>query len=441
MHLHILGAYHAEDLLELGRDCYKEVNWNEFDFINTYRDTYGTDPRPIALFDDAVKGCRNGFDRLKRACTFDERDGGDFGRFEAKQLLFLCVWSHWRTKGRDEALIQRMLARHRTESLDYVEYRCGSGLDGFLYWHGLCAGVLKEACSDGFTARYILSIPRDAPIETYALTQQLFDQSPDLIPTIVGIDFAGREEYHPPKRMRALFSLVDEDNRRNPERALDIVYHVGESFFDKSLESAVRWCHEVAEMGVRRIGHAIALGLDPEVAVTRRAKAHVREMVGERLDQITYDLLHAQKLTGYGIEIDERALVAEREAMAKRPDDEEVERPYDQRRLNEVRRRQEFVLDRLIELGTVIECCPTSNLRIGGVTAPMHHPIHRFLDSRVNLVICSDDPGNFGSTLSEEVDWVLTHTGMSEDALIRRLGNPRRFQLGQSRPRKVTQLK
>ncbi len=440
LHLHILGAYHTEDLLELGRDCYKEVNWDEFDFINTYRQAYGTDPRPIALFHDAVKGCRNGFDRLNRAYTFDERDGGDFGRFEAKQLLFLCVWSHWRKKGRDKPLIQRMLARHRTESLDYVEYRCGSGLDGFLHWHGLCAGVLKEACRDGLTARYIVSVSRDAPLETYALAQRLFDQNPELVPIIVGIDFAGREEYHAPKHMRPLFSQVREDNRRDPGRALDIVYHVGESFFDKSLESAVRWCHEVAEMGARRIGHAIALGLDPEIAVARRTRAHNREMVSERLDQIAYDLRHAQGLSDYGIDVDERALITERNALKKQPHEEAVERPYDRRRLNEVRRRQEFVLDRLIQLRTVIECCPTSNLRIGGVPAPMHHPIHRFLDSGVDLVICSDDPGNFGSTLSEEVDWVLTHTGMTEDALERRLGDPRRFRLGQSRPHNTGRL-
>ena len=27
--------------------------------------------------------------------------------------------------------------------MDYVEYRLGSGMGGFLYWHGLCAEVLK----------------------------------------------------------------------------------------------------------------------------------------------------------------------------------------------------------------------------------------------------------------------------------------------------------
>ena len=70
LHLHVLGAYHAEDLLELGRDCYRDVNWNEFDFIESYKNVYGNDPRPIALFDDAVKNGKDGIEKLKRAYTY-----------------------------------------------------------------------------------------------------------------------------------------------------------------------------------------------------------------------------------------------------------------------------------------------------------------------------------------------------------------------------------
>lgn len=40
---------------------------------------------------------------------------------------------------------------------------------------------------------------------------------------------------------------------------------------------------------------------------------------------------------------------------------------YSSTRLEDVRRRQRLVLDDLVRRGTVIECCPTSNLRIGGV--------------------------------------------------------------------------
>ena len=63
-----------------------------------------------------------------------------------------------------------------------------------------------------------------------------------------------------------------------------------------------------------------------------------------------------------------------------------------------------------------------------------HHPVRRFLESKVNLVICSDDPGNFDVTLASEIEWVLENCDLSEKALVERLGNPRRFKLGQQRP-------
>lgn len=214
------------------------------------------------------------------------------------------------------------------------------------------------------------------------------------------------------------------------------MYHVGESFFDKSLESAVRWCHEVAEMGVRRIGHAIALGMDPVVAVSRRDKAHERELVSERLDQISYDLKHASRLISYGVCVDTATLRKEQAEFQRLPSDQIIDRPYEDRRLIEIRGRQQFVLDHLCGLGTVIECCPTSNLRIGGIPTPEDHPIHRFLKSDVSLAICSDDPGNLDISLASEIEWVLQVTRIGEDELCDRLGNPRRHRLAIERTKR-----
>jgi adenosine deaminase len=265
------------------------------------------------------------------------------------------------------------------------------------------------------------------PDEGYTLVQQLFDRIPELIPTIVGLDFCYFEEGYPPKTVQSLFKKLREDNQKRPERALEVAYHVGESYFDKSLESAIRWCHEVAEMGAKRLGHAIALGLDPAIAVARRPKAHEAEPVSERLDQIAYDLAYQDELAYYGIVVDMAALEREQEALAKWQSEDLIEKPYTPERLAAARRRQDFVLDRLVELGTVIESCPTSNLRIGGVPAPADHPVHRFLRSDVNLVISADDPGTFDASLASEVDWVLTHAGYEPNSLVERLGDPRRF--------------
>ena len=437
LHMHILGAYYAEDVLELGRDVYQQGDWEAYNYEATYEALFGVRPDPRAIFEEALSKGDDGVDIIKRWHVYTEEDGGDFGRWQAKFNFFMGIWTRYRNIGgqADITLLERMIDRYWQQGLNYIEYRCGTGLniDGFLYFHSLCARLLQEASDEQRTARYILSLQRWAPLEAYANVRKLFADHPELIPTIVGIDFANSEQGFPPKNVRPLFEQIAIDNRLHPESALDIVYHVGEEFFDKSIESAIRWCHEIADMGAFRLGHAIALGLDPDVATQRRAQAHISECVSERLDQINYDLQYQQALRAYNVEIDEKALLSEREALQSMSADDKIERSYSPMRFEEIRRRQQFVLDCLQQSGTVIECCPTSNLRIGGVPDAKYHPIHHFLASNVNLVICTDDPGNFDITLSSEIDWVLQHTKMHIDALEKRLGDPHRFRLGQRR--------
>ena len=435
LHMHVLGAFYADDVLALGRDRYQLIDWQPF--RERYRAAFGADVDPVALFEAAVRGDADGVARLARLHTYTAEDGGDFGRWEAKFDFFMAIWSTYRRQREagDRLLLGRMLDRYRAQGLDYVEYRCGTGMDapGFRHWHRLCAAILQEASRDGQTARYIVSVPRWAPLEGYRLLRQLLADHPAIVPTVVGIDFAGVEEGFPPKGVYPVVAQLARDNAADPATALDLIYHVGESFFDKSLESAIRWCDEAAEMGARRLGHATALGLDPAVALARRPDAHERELVSERLDQIAYDLRHRAALLAGGVPIDAAALATERAGLLAREPTDTVERSYDGARLSALRRRQDFVLDRLTARGTVIETCPTSNLRIGGLADPAHHPIHRFLASGVNLAICTDDPGNFAITLASELEWVIRHTSYDEAALARRLGDPRRFRLGQRR--------
>ncbi|MEW6751911.1 MAG: hypothetical protein AB1505_13185 [Candidatus Latescibacterota bacterium] len=304
---------------------------------------------------------------------------------------------------------------------------------GFLAFHHLMAQSVRQASGAGFEARYIVSLPRGSAVESYRLVRLLLDRHPELVPTVVGLDLCVVEEGHPPQTARDLFATLQADNQRDPERALEVVYHVGETFFDKSLESAVRWCHEAALLGARRLGHCLALSLDPGVAVRRRAGAHEAETAAERRDQIAYDLHHREALVRCGVEVDVGRLRAEQEHLWAAPDSALVTRPYTPARLEEVRRRQTGVLQELAERGTVVETCPTSNLYIGGVPAPADHPVRRFLASPADLVIGADDPGVFGSTLAAEVDWVARHGGLEPDALARRLGDPHRFRLATGR--------
>ena len=436
LHVHPGGCLTAEDLIELGKDLYEDIDWTPF--TDAYEEAYGIRPDPIALYRDAISNPTAGLAKFKEHYIYTEKDGGDFGRFKAKFNLIISLLKH--PPKRQELLIKAFFKahdRHRKGGITFVEYRTSGGgetREAFIDFHRTNAQILSNASQNNTTARYIITLHRQTAQQDYEWVQELLDENPELIPTIVGIDFADIEEGYPPKDNRELFQRLHKDNQQRPERALEITYHVGESYFDKSLESAIRWCHEAAEMGARRLGHAIALGLDPAVAIARRPDAHMGERVSERLDQIAYDLLYAPELSAFDIEVNASALQTERQILKNRAPDEIVERPYNPQRLKEIRNRQQFVLNRLTQLGTVIETCPTSNLRIGGVPDPAHHPIHTFLKSNVNLVIGADDPGIFDSPLASEIDWALTHTDWTPEALDKRLGDPRRFQLGSLRP-------
>lgn len=438
LHVHIGGCLYVDDILAMGRDIYKEVDWSLY--IETYEQAYGVRPDPVRMFTDALTDGQPDLRDLRAHYVFEEKDGGDFGRFMAKFNLLICLSRHRAEHlQRDGKLVQRIVERHRSEGLDYVEYRAmymriSTDPDGAASFHRSNARALRDASGSGLDARYVVSIPRWDPLVGWNLVRRLLEESPDLVDTIVGIDFCNDEEGYPPKTARPVFEQLALHNREHPEHALEVLYHVGESFWDKSLESAVRWCHEASELGARRLGHAIALGLDPAVAMARREDAHVSEPVSERLDQIQYDLRHQSELRKVGVEIATGDLEAEREELHGRDPDSRVTRDYSPNRLEEIRRRQDFVLQRLAESGTVIESCPTSNLRIGGVPDAAHHPIHRFLASPVNLVVGADDPGIFDSPLAAEIDWVVDHTELDVAGLAQRLGDPRRFRLGQQRP-------
>ena len=437
LHVHLGGCFYAEDLIRLGSDVYQEVDWSGF--CDGYEQAYGDLPDVSRLYSDALSGCRSGVDAFRRHFVFTSADGPAFTRFLAKFQFFICLARHFAAIGREGELFAAAIDRHRSEGLDYVEYRAmdnrGIGNpEDFLSFHRGNAEITRRASDRGFTARYVISLPRWEPVEAYALVQRLLDGSPELIETVVGLDFCHVEEGFPPKLVRPLFDQVAADNRERPGRALEIVYHVGESFYDKSLESAVRWCHEAAELGARRLGHCVVLGLDPVIAVGRRASAHEEELVSERLDQIGYDLAHAVALRSYGVGVDVQALERERSELRRKDAGDLVARPYDERRLKETRNRQRFALDAVAKSGAVIETCPTSNLCIGGVPDPAAHPVRRFLESEVNLAVAADDPGIFDSPLAAEVDWVLCHSGMDAAGLAARLGDPRRFRLGRGRP-------
>ena len=92
---------------------------------------------------------------------------------------------------------------------------------------------------------------------------------------------------------------------------------------------------------------------------------------------------------------------------------------YEDAKLSEIRLRQKYAIDCVRALGAVIEVCPTSNRRIGGITSAEHHPLKQFIASDAPFVIASDDPGILGITLADELEWVMEHHHVAHDAIER----------------------
>lgn len=429
LHVHTWGCYHPQDLLSMVRGCHREMDWSLFDFPRAYERAFGRAVDPARVFEEAL--ATGSLEGVKELSVCGPGDGGSFERFDARTLAAVCITRYWVGRGRLDVILEPIIRRHRAEGLKYVEYRCGPGDAPFEEWYPRYLRHLRDSSRDGFTARAVVRLHRDDVWGSYRRLRRLLDERPEFAETVVGIDFGGREI--PPRRLQSFFGGLREDNRRRPEMGLDAVMHVGEVFYDKSLESGVRWCHEAAELGAARLGHCTVLGMDPRTAVARCPGAHTRETAAERLDQVAYDLRWCDRLITYGVRVDVDGLLRERTELERKSPGQMIERVYDDDRLKEVLNRQDFVLDVFRNRGTVIEVCPTSTLRIAGIASMETHPVGRFYEAGVNMVISTDDPGVLDISLASEVDLVARHLGISLESMGDRLGDPRDFRLGRSR--------
>ncbi len=81
LHMHVVGAFYADDALALGRAVYRDVNWHTNRFLETYQALFGVRPDPIGVFDDAITNSEASFEQLKQLHTYTETGGSDFSCF------------------------------------------------------------------------------------------------------------------------------------------------------------------------------------------------------------------------------------------------------------------------------------------------------------------------------------------------------------------------
>lgn len=400
MHVHLYGCLTAEMLWKLARRK-ENIDWNWFE--SEFEKAFDQN-----LDMNEIVSTQENF--LEFCSIFYCQETVLFPQFQAKFNLIITLCDI--TDLEEVKMIVRWICddQHK-QGIRHAEYRMllptwvkQNQFNQII--ETICTQLLmyEQQTQGEFQGRFSLSLPRRNEYGDihYEWLQTLMKHHPIVSQMTTSVDFCFFEEGFPPKDKRTLFHKIRSHNQQFPQKALAILYHVGESFTDKSLESAIRWIHESAFWGAHRLGHAIALGIEPNEYLGKEAQ----ETVEERLDQIEYDLHWLELLNKEGVPLSRKSLLEEKEQLLRLPTTEILSTVYHRQRIEEIRKRQEFVMRQLKELDVCIESCPTSNLRIGMISNPLHHPIYRFLKTGVPLVIGSDDPGIFDTTLSDEFQWI-----------------------------------
>lgn len=75
------------------------------------------------------------------------------------------------------------------------------------------------------------------------------------------------------------------------------------------------------------------------------------------------------------------------------------------------------IIQKIIEQGIILEIAPLSNIKTGAVSNLKDHPIKKFLEHDIPIVLGSDDPAFFETTMTSELD-ALIRTGIDEEKVL-----------------------
>jgi len=388
-----------------------------------YESAYGKTPPIRDILAKYESGDMASKELFKRIYVVGDEDAGTFEKFQAKYDVLIHGSRYAEFVKHEERLpayleelcyfCNRIIANQRRNGVGYAEQRIMiSSKVEQKHARQIADAILNTYAkyeNSDFKPRLALSLPRENPWYHWEMVKDI--ALGPLGHLLTGVDFCNFEEGYPPKNQASFFGEVKAFNQKHPERALAILYHVGESFKDKSLQSAVRWVHEAAQLGANRLGHAISLGIDPEVF----ENAQRTETVEEHMDQLQYDLQHAEGLRKFGVSIEKRKIEEKLIYCRSLSPSSRIEIRCDNQTVMEIKSRQRYAMGQIKSLGAIIEVCPTSNRRIGNIRSEKHHPVHAFLETGLPFVIASDDPGVFDTNTVDEINWLLRATNRGPD--------------------------
>jgi hypothetical protein len=412
LHCHLYGCLTPEDLWLLGRDLFERMASRLDWYADEYAKAYGRrpDPRQYWLRDSGIELLRHDF-------LFTTAN--PFARFQASFNLAIALLPI--TPG-DTTVLRHVFTSQAASGIKYGEYRLfvppHLSPDDMRSYFAVTADTaleLSRSFAGTFVPRVVFSIMRkhELGLGQYQILREILAAKPSRFEVVHAIDFCGMEEHHPPEFSAPLVGQILADNEKNPERALAVLYHVGESFADKTLASTVRWVSEAHAMGAHRLGHALALGIDPKVDLGRK----VSESVGERRRHLQWLLKAKPWLEAHGYMVDSDKAEHDLEALTGRADHEITTTVWSEAEVNDCTILQNAVMSRLQATNAIIESCPTSNMLIGNLTKDTH-PLPRFLGAGLNVVIGADDPGIFATSLAEEEKRLVNEFKWTDEHLV-----------------------
>lgn len=404
-HLHLYGCLATEDLWEIGRDRHHKLTERMEWFAKEYETVFQKKP-------DWQNWWKNdqGYDGFKSCFEFTKP--GPFPQFQAKFNLLIAL--NPPTPG-DYQLARRVLTGHGKAG-GTKEYRTFlpmylSEMDREQYLLGLIEKIRSHSSST-FRPLIALSLFRDKNVSdsAYQWLNHFCDKHPWTLQHITGIDFCGSEVEHPPRLKRDFIAQLVKDNQ-NLGRAWQVLYHVGEMWDQISLASAARWVVESCQYGIKRIGHGMALGVDPFALLGQTTT----ESIAEFRDHIAWLESHESLLHEHGY------TKLNREWWVKSGESKKMQElirwNWDAEHCEHVRKLQTALLPMIKAYDPLIEICATSNMRIGSLEKTTFHPLRTFLDAGLKVCVSTDDPGIFALSLQSEENLLQTEFDCNDTEL------------------------
>jgi adenosine deaminase len=333
LHVHLYGCLTAQDIWLLGRDVWRERRERLDVFAARFESSFGRRPRFQEYWTKD-----DGQELLK--ADWQCLEAVNFEQFEAKFGLPIALFPVSPAKDWLRVL-DAVLRRHLAEGRRHVEYRMvyppphARVVPGDFFTE-LCTGMRRASIDSGgaFTATLAVSLSRDC---TIALQQYRIIRD---------------WQEHAPKDLLPILTGIDFSGYE-------------EAFPPRELAPVAGLLHE-DNLANSKSALALLIHAGETCENDRLDEALAR--IEAAVDMGAHRIGHALAL-GTAVEGGSSPLVAARDR----------------------------ILEKLSAADSaVIECCITSNLRLGGVATPQKHPVRRFLDQGLRVCFATDDPGMFG---------------------------------------------